>query len=168
MNKKLDTNTTAFAIDPSIRSCGWSLLMNGTILGGLARSKEKETHKAIVQIYYFLKTICPPKIKHLIVEKPIIMDSWTQEKKENIAKLLAAYGMCLTLASENTSMWTPSVPEWKGQTGKNISWIRTERFLNERKIKFEIMKNVPMSLEHNTKDAIALLVKYLQKEGIVE
>lgn len=158
---------TFFSIDPSIRACGYALLINSTVSAGLFRSKEKEPARAILQIYNCLKTICPPVVDHLIIEKPIIEDDWTQQKKEAIAKLMACYGMCLTLATDKTKLWTPSVPEWKGQLSKENSHIRTEDLLRKEKIKIDYVGKIPDSLMHNTKDAIALLTKYLIKERII-
>lgn len=158
---------TFFSIDPSIRACGYALLINSTIIAGLFRSKKQETHRAIIEIYKNLRIICPPDVDHLIIEKPIIKDAWTQDKKENIAKLMACYGMCLALATNNTKMWTPSVPEWKGQLSKENSHSRAEELLKKEKIIIDYVGKIPDSLLHNTKDAIALLVKYLVKERII-
>lgn len=163
-------NITVLSIDPSIRTCGWALLINGIILAGLARSTARRTPKAILEIYRFLSTICPPNLHYLVIEKPIITNEWTKEKKENVAKLLASYDRYITLGCDNTTIWTPTVPEWKGQLSKDICWSRANKVLKDNNIKYEIqnMYNIPKDLLHNVHDAIALLVRFLQKERFID
>lgn len=169
-------NITILSIDPSIRTCGWALLINGIILAGLARSTARRTPKAILEIYRFLQTICPPNLHYLVIEKPIITNEWTREKKENVAKLMASYDKYITLQYDENKVcscikiWTPTVPEWKGQLNKEICWSRANSILKNNNIKYEIRKinTIPKDLLHNVYDAIALLVRFLQKERFIQ
>lgn len=161
------TQCSIFSIDPSIRACGWAFFWKDGIIAGLCRSKEKNSSKAALDIYLQLKQLCPLDLDYLLIERPIIQENWTREKKEAIAKLLVCYGTCLVLATYRTVLWTPSVPEWKGQISKEISHSRTKEILDRNNIEFEITGKVPISLQHNTKDAIAILTSYLIKEGII-
>lgn len=160
----------AFSIDPSIRACGWARYINPTkyIYAGLCQSKEKKTEDAILDIYEQIEGELPIHIRHLIIEKPILVEKWTKEKKKNIEKLLTCYGALLTLKKDKSiKLWTPSVPEWKGQLSKETSHYRAYELIGKNHIQINIMKGIPNSLFHNTKDAIALLVTYLKKEGII-
>jgi hypothetical protein len=157
-----------FAVDPSIRACGWARLRKNKIKAGLCRSKEKDAALASIDIYRQLKKKCPARPGYLLIERPIIQSNWTQTKTGAIEKLLACYGACLALATENTRLWTPSVPQWKGQLSKEISFDRAAKLLAENGIKFEVEKSVPEGLQHNTNDAIALLTRYLQKERLIK
>lgn len=163
-------NITVLSIDPSMRTCGWALLINGIILAGLARSTARRTPKAILEIYRFLSTICPPNLTYLLIEKPVLIAIWTKEKKENVAKLLASYDTYIKLKQEKTILWTPTVPEWKGQLSKDICWSRANSVLKDNDIKYEIRKinTIPKDLLHNVYDAIALLVRFLQKERFIK
>lgn len=167
MNKYILEHHSFFAIDPSIRACGWALLRKNKIKAGLCRSKEKDAALASIDIYRQLRKKCPARPHYLLIERPIIQANWTQTKTRAIEKLLACYGTCLTLATENTRIWTPSVPEWKGQLSKEISHNRMREILDRNNIGFRYDK-IPVSLEHNTLDAIALLARYLQKERLIQ
>jgi Holliday junction resolvasome RuvABC endonuclease subunit len=166
---------TYFAVDPSIRSCGWAYY-NTTpayreyIFAGLCRSKKKNPGHAALDVFWQLSDLYQCYPDHLIVERPIIEQNWTRTKTNAVTKLIAVYGMCLTLASKQTNLWTPTVPEWKGQLSKKISHKRTLETLDENSIELrycEKKQKIPDSLEHNTLDAVALLTKYLQKKEII-
>lgn len=162
-------NIAVFSIDPSIRACGWALLINGRIIAGLKQTKSTlKPSSAILQIYRFLYTICPPELTYLVVERPILVPVWTKEKKENVAKLLAAYDTYIKLGDKLTKKWTPTVSEWKGQQSKEICWTRCNETLKDNNISYEIRPNIPPSLMHNVYDAIALLVRFLQKERFID
>jgi hypothetical protein len=162
-----------FAIDPSIRACGWAYYHNKHrtyIAAGLCQSKKKNPGHAALDVFWQLQKMCPKDPIHLIVERPIIEKNWTKTKVNAITKLIACYGMCLTLASEQTNLWTPTVPEWKGQLSKKISHKRTLETLDENSIELrycEKKQKIPPSLEHNTLDAVALLTRYLQNKEII-
>lgn len=159
---------TVLSIDPSIRACGWALLINQQILTGVARSKKFSTAGAILEIYRFLETICPPNLNYLLIEKPTIADSWTKNRKESISKLLACYGMCLTLAQKDTILWTPTVPQWKGQQSKDVSNAISNKLILQNGLKVKFMDKIPESLLHNAKDAVAILTEHLKKKGIIK
>lgn len=161
-------NITILSIDPSMRACGWALLINGIILAGLVKSTIKSTAKAILEIYHFLEKICPPDLTYLVIEKPIITNEWTKEKKENVAKLVASYDKYIELKKEKTILWTPTVPEWKGQQNKEICWSRANKTLKHNNIKYEIRPNIPSKLMHNVYDAIAIMIRFLQKERFID
>lgn len=159
----------SFAIDPSIRACGWARFIHPTnyIYAGLCRSKEKRSEDAILDITNQIKSELPIHLSHLIIERPILLEGWTKNRKA-LEKLLACYGALLTLKEDPTvNLWTPSVPEWKGQISKNISYFRALRIIRNNYIQLNIAKDIPNNLLHNTQDAIALLTTYLVRERII-
>ena len=102
----------------------------------------------------------------VIIEKPIRLEGWSDNKKEAIDKLLIEYGAYLSLFMplySSTRLWTPTAPEWKGQLPKTQSHKRAYKALKDADITI-----VSENLDHNAKDAIALIATYLQKEGYID
>jgi len=157
---------TYFSIDPSIRACGWASLNEDNLQAGLCVSKEKYWQHAVLDIYEQIFTLCSVNIDCLIIERPIIQKNWTQQKIKSIEKLLVCYGTLLTIKAPHTRLWTPTVPEWKNQLPKKVAYSRAIDVLTNTNIRVQIVGKITDDLLHNTQDAIALLVRYLEKEGI--
>lgn len=160
-----------FAIDPSIRACGWAKKdsKSNLIHAGLCRSNKKRTEFAIQEIFDKIENYCPYDLDYLIIEKPIIQQNWTRNRIQDVSKLLMCYGSLLLLAMPDTKLITPTVPEWKGQLPKEVSHERMFKTADRHGFIINITdKNkTPKSLMHNVYDAIALLITYLEKENLL-
>jgi len=152
------------AIDPSIRACGVARLASQRIVAETLRSKERNDIEAIFDIFGQLEnTIGISGGMVFIIEQPVLLEDWTQNKKAGVAKLLKSFGAYLTLGRYAADLWTPTPQEWKGQLPKSISHARALSVLTEAEISYDIG-----GLDHNALDAVALIAAYLQKKGYVK
>lgn len=155
------------AIDPSIRACGWASYYENTIKAGTLFSYKRKIEDAIEEIHVNLayEFMCQAGI--FIIEKPTRKEGWSDNKRDSIDKLFIAYGSYLTHGYNDAFLeikrWTPTAPEWKGQQPKNVTHKRAYKTLKSAGIEI-----VSENLDHNAKDAIALIATYLQKEGYLD
>ena len=161
------------AIDPSIRACGWATFDSRfgirKIEAGTIKSYRKKEEHAAHQIQEQLLSILQNiwdctigKNTYVIIEKPKLYENWSENKKRGIEKLLIAYGVYISICHFDWLAWTPTVQEWKGQLPKDVSHKNTAKILDREKIDYSYA-----GLDHNAKDAIALIVAYLQKERFI-
>jgi len=166
--KRSIENLSIHAIDPSKRTCGWAVLRSNQICAGTATSKIRNLELSIRDIS---NQLIDENVAYLsdvfIIEKPIILPNWSENKISEIQKLLITYGALLTFGFDEDEyqpiLWTPTAPEWKGQAPKAVTHKRAYKALKSAGIKI-----VSSNLDHNAKDAIALIATYLQKEGYID
>jgi Holliday junction resolvasome RuvABC endonuclease subunit len=156
------------AIDPSMRACGlaWLQPKKGAIIEAETIKTRLPKHTdAILNIYNKIAGEIGeyPTSDVFILEQPVLLESWTENKKQSVAKLLQAFGAYLMLARCAFEIWTPTAQEWKGQTPKTISHARALKTLDRAKISYDVDE-----LDHNAKDAIALIATYLQRKGYIK
>jgi hypothetical protein len=170
----MKTPPNILAIDPSIRACGWATIYQTEqiykyelppyyIEAGTIKSKDKNIEIAIIDICsnLALELRCFD-IDIVIIEKPKLYENWSENKKQGVEKVLMCYGAIIQLIGDKYSIWTPTVQEWKGQLPKDVSHKNTAKVLDREKIDYSYT-----GLDHNAKDAIALIVAYLQKERFI-
>jgi hypothetical protein len=156
------------AIDPSMRACGLAWLrpkIGATIVAETIKTGLPKHTDAILNIYNKIAGEIGehPIVDVFIVEQPVLLESWTENKKNGVAKLLQAFGAYLMLARCAAEIWVPTAQEWKGQTPKTISHTRALVALGAAGIAYDVS-----DLDHNAKDAIALIATYLQRKGYIK
>lgn len=165
-------NRTILAVDPSVRALGVALLWRweGQVYIRLQTvyTPRLSLRLAADRMVAAVELFCPlHDVTDLVIEQPVLVAGWSDNKQANIRKLQAAVRRLQQQKPASAKAWYPTVSQWKGQLSKKVSAERTQSTLGATNL---IIADPAIwdRYDHNAHDAAGLLVAYCKKQNWIE
>jgi Holliday junction resolvasome RuvABC endonuclease subunit len=145
------------AIDPGTKHCGWALFVDGRFdLCGLVRSSKQELPDRVRQMAREMPMVFAD---HVVIERPEVYRSrFLKGDPNDLISVAIVVGALVQAAKGTAEVDLPKPKEWKGQAPKEVTDRRIRKALSVAEFsKMQgLLRGVPLSLQHNVIDAVAL------------